>query len=76
MQVVLPFFEFFAFAQETMMFQVFQLTALAIPGPATHGENLIVSLDCVVIKEEEVRSVLLCVRDFLRSREISSQRPA
>ena len=49
------------------MFQVFQLTTLVICGPATHGEKFTISLDCVVIKEEEVRGVLLCVQDFVRS---------
>ena len=38
-----------------------------IRGPPTHGENFIVSLSRVAIKEEEVRGVLLCVQDFVRS---------
>ena len=49
------------------MFQVFQLTTLVIHGPATHGEKYPISLNRVVIKEEEVRGVLLCVQDFVRS---------
>ena len=49
-----------------MMFQVFQLTALVIHGPATRGEKLFVSLARVAIKEE-VRGVLLCVQEFVRS---------
>ena len=54
------------FPQETMIFQVFQLTALVIRGPATRSEKFIVSLDRVAIKEEDVRGVLLCVQDFVR----------
>ena len=50
-----------------MLFQGFQLTTLVIRGPANCGKRLIVSLDCVAIKEEEVRGVLLCVQDFFRS---------
>ena len=50
-----------------MMFQVFQLSALVIRGPATRGEKFIVSLDRVAIREEKVRGVLLCVQDFVRS---------
>ena len=52
MHVILHFYELFAFAHETMMFKVFQLTALVIPGPATRGENFFVSLDRVANKEE------------------------
>ena len=48
------------------MFQVFQLTALAFRGPVTSGERFTVSWDWVAIREEVVRSVLLCVRDFVR----------
>ena len=50
-----------------MLFQVFQLTTLMIRGPTTHGEEFIISLDSVAIKEKEVRGVLLCVQDFVRS---------
>ena len=49
------------------MFQVFQLTTLLIRGPATHGEKFTVNLDRVAINEVEVRGVLLCVQDFVRS---------
>ena len=52
---------------ELQLFQIFQLTTLVISGPATHGEKFIISLDRVTIKEEEVRGVLLCVQDFVRS---------
>ena len=57
----------FAIALETMMFQVLQLTALVIRGPATHGERFYNNIDCVPIKEEEVRGVLLCVQVFVRT---------
>ena len=48
------------------MFQVFQLTALAIRGPVTSGEKFTVHLDRVAIREEAVRGVLMCVQDFVR----------
>ena len=48
------------------MFQVFQLTALAIRGPVLSGESFTVNLGRVAIREEVVRGVLLCVQDFLR----------
>ena len=48
------------------LFQVFQLTALAIRGPVTSGEKFTVNLDWVAIREEFVRGVLLCVQDFVR----------
>ena len=38
-----------------------------IRGPPTHGEKFAISLDCVTIKMEEVRGVLLRVQDFVRS---------
>ena len=50
------------------MFQVFELLAPVIHGPASRGGKFVVSLDRVAIKEEEVRGVLLCVQDFVRSR--------
>ena len=49
------------------MFQVFQLTALVICGPPGQGEEFTISLDRVAIKKEEMRGVLLCVQDFVRS---------
>ena len=48
------------------MFQVFQLTTLVIRGSPTQGEKFTISLDCVAIKREKVRGVLLCVQDFAR----------
>ena len=48
------------------LFQVFQLTALAIREPVTSGEKFTVNLDQVAITEEEVRAVLLCVQSFVR----------
>ena len=38
-----------------------------IRGTPTHGEKFTVSLNSVAIKEVEVRCVLLCVQDFVRS---------
>ena len=49
------------------MFQVFQLTTLVIRGAPTSGEKFTISLDRVAISKEEVRGVLLCVQDFVRS---------
>ena len=49
------------------MFQVFQLTTLVIRGSPTQGEEFTISLDRVAIKKEEVRGVLLCVQEFVRS---------
>ena len=57
----------FAFGQDTVMFQVFQLTALVIRGPAIRGERFTINLDRVATKGEEVPGVLLCVQDFVRS---------
>ena len=50
-----------------MIFQVFQLTTLLIRGSATSGKKFIVVLDRLAISEEEMRGVLLCVPDFVRS---------
>ena len=49
------------------MFQVFQLTTLVIRSLVSRVEQLLVSLERVAIREEEVRGVLLCVEDFARS---------
>ena len=49
-----------------MSFQVFQLTALALRGPLPSGEKFTVELDRVAIRKDVVRSVLLCVQEFLR----------
>ena len=49
------------------MFQVFQLTTLVIRESAMQGEEFTISLDRVAIKKEEVRGVLFCVQDFVRS---------
>ena len=54
-------------AHKLMLFQVFQLTALVMRGPATPIHICFVSYDRVAIREEEVRGVLLCVQDFVRS---------
>ena len=50
-----------------MNFQVFQLTTLLIRGSATSGKKFFVILDRLAISEEEMRGVLLCVQDFVRS---------
>ena len=49
------------------VFQVFQLTTLVIRGSSTKCEEFTINLDRVAIKKEEVRGVLLCVQDFVRS---------
>ena len=49
-----------------VLFQAFQLTALAIRGPVTSGKSFTINLDWVLIREELVHGVLLCVQDFVR----------
>ena len=71
--VVLVFMNCF-FLQDILLLQVFQLTTLVIRGPATRGEKFVVSLDRVAVKEEEVRCVLLCVWDFVRSPHFAQRR--
>ena len=60
------FHELFCFPHEFLLFQVFQLTTLVFRGPATHGDKFFFSFDCVLIKEGEMRVVLLRVQDFVR----------
>ena len=55
------------FAHEIVMYQVFQLTTHMIRGSASRDKKFVVILDCVAVKEEDVRGVLLCVQDFVRS---------
>ena len=62
MHVVLNFHLLFSFVDVTVIFQVFQLTLLVIRGPKIFGENFIISLGRVAIKQEE-RGVLLCVQE-------------
>ena len=50
-----------------LFFQVFQLTALIVRGPVTYGGRFIISLDQVMICENEVQSAILCVQDFVGS---------
>ena len=50
-----------------LVFQVFQLTALIVRGPNTCGGRFIISLDRVMICEDEVQSAIHCVQDFVRS---------
>ena len=56
-----------------MTLQVFQLTTLLLRGPTTHGETFVFCLDCVPIKEEEVRGVLLCVQGFVWSSPLTQR---
>ena len=49
------------------VFKVFRLTTLVIRGSSTQCEDFTISLDRVAINKEEVRGVLLCVQDFVRS---------
>ena len=60
------FHELSRHSHELLLYQVFQLTTLVIHGPASQSQMFIVSLDCVGIKKEEVRGVLLCVQDSVR----------
>ena len=57
----------FSTVHETVTFQVLQLTALMMRSPATCGERFLISTDRVAITENEVRDVLLCLQDFVRS---------
>ena len=50
-----------------LVFQVFQLTALIVPGPVTCGGRFTNNLDRVMICEDQVHSAILCVQDFIRS---------
>ena len=54
-------------AHETVIIQVFHLTAPVIRGPATRGERFNINNDRVAIKDGGVRGVLLCVQDYVRS---------
>ena len=49
------------------LFQVFQLTTLVIRELSAKCDEFTINLDRVAIKTEEVRGVLLCVQDFVRS---------
>ena len=49
------------------LLQVFQLTALVIRGSSAKCDDFTINLDRVAIDKEEVRGVLLCVQDFVRS---------
>ena len=49
------------------VFQMFQLTTLAIRGYSAKCEEFTINLHRVAIKKEEVRGVLLSVQDFVRS---------
>ena len=46
---------------------------LVIRSPANRGEKFIVSLDRVAIKQEEVRGILLCVQDSVRSHHFTQR---
>ena len=56
-----------------VLFQVFQLTAIAIRGPVTSRGRFTVNLDRVATGEEVVRAVLLYVQAFARD-PVSTQR--
>ena len=60
-------------AHESVMSQVFQLTALVIRGPATRGEKFIENLGHFAIKGREMRGVLLCVQDFVQRPNITQR---
>ena len=48
-------------------FSGFQLTALIVRGSVNCGGRFIINLDRVMVCEDEVHSVILCVQDFIRS---------
>ena len=50
---------------------MFQLTPLIVRWPVTSSEKSILSLERVMIAEEEVRGALLCMQDFVRSPHFS-----
>ena len=59
---------------ELLLFQVFQLTTLVIRGSSAQCEDFTISLDRVAIKKEEVRGILLCVQDFVRSPHLTQRK--
>ena len=73
MYVVMDLHVWVSFTHETAMFQVFQLTALVIRGPATHVERSIIKLNRVAVKEGEMCGVRLCVQDTVRSRHFTQR---
>ena len=46
---------------------MFQLTALIVRGPVGSGERFIISLERVMICQDDIRGALFCVEDFVRS---------
>ena len=42
-------------------------------GPVTCGERFIINLDGVMVDKDEVRSAILCVQDFVRSRHFTQR---
>ena len=53
---------YYNYLENTDLFShVFQLTALIVRGPVTYGGRFIISLDRVMICEDEVQSATLCV---------------
>ena len=59
-------FNLAAFSVHSRVVLGLQLTALAIRGPLPSGEKFTVTLDRVVVREDVVCSVLLCVQEFVR----------
>ena len=57
----------------SFLFQVFQLTTLVIRGSSAKCDEFTINLDRVAIKTEEVRGVLLCVQDFVRSQHFTQR---
>ena len=49
------------------------MTAVIVRGPVTSGEQFVINLDRVMIRQDEVRGALLCVQGFVRSQH-STQR--
>ena len=66
-------YEFCCPLYELLLFQAVQLTPRAISGPATHGVRFIIRFDRVAIKEKEVRDVLFCVQDSVRSPHVTQR---
>ena len=73
MHLVLHIHVLFSIGHETFMFQVFHLTALVIRGPAARDQRFIINLERAAINGEEVRGVLLCVEDFVRSQRFTQR---
>ena len=52
---------------DSFLLQVFQLTTLVVRVPVTSSDMFVVSLDRLVVAEDEVRGALLCEQGLVKS---------